>query len=89
MAAAFAAESARLVLHYRSSRANAEALQRRLDHADSIVVRADLTKENEVARMFASSEYTALAHHTRVDSVKEQLERLVWQSAHDDLRRVE
>jgi 3-oxoacyl-[acyl-carrier protein] reductase len=49
----FAAEGAKLVLHYRRNRANAEALQRKLKPEDSIIVRADLTKELEVKRLFA------------------------------------
>ena len=48
----FAAEGAKLVLHYRTNRANVEALQRELKRADSIIVRADLTKEVEVRRLF-------------------------------------
>ena len=51
----FAAEGARLVLNYRSNRANVEGLQRRLKPADSIIVRADLTKEAEVRRLFAET----------------------------------
>jgi 3-oxoacyl-[acyl-carrier protein] reductase len=53
IAAQFAAEGAKLVLHYRSNRSSAEALQRKLKSVDSILVRADLTKETEVRRMFA------------------------------------
>jgi 3-oxoacyl-[acyl-carrier protein] reductase len=51
----FAAEGAKLVLHYRSNRASAEALQQKLKSTDSIVVRADLTKEIEVRRLFAQT----------------------------------
>jgi 3-oxoacyl-[acyl-carrier protein] reductase len=65
IAAQFAAEGANLVLHYRSNRANAEALQRKLKSADSIVARADLTKETEVRRMFAQ----ALKRFDRVDTL--------------------
>jgi 3-oxoacyl-[acyl-carrier protein] reductase len=48
----FAAEGAKLVLHYRSNRSNADALRRKLIATDSIVVRADLKKQIEVRRMF-------------------------------------
>jgi 3-oxoacyl-[acyl-carrier protein] reductase len=65
LAAQFASEGANLVLHYRSSGANAEALQRDLKSADSIVLRADLTKEAEVHRMFGK----ALKRFGRVDTV--------------------
>ena len=49
----FASEEAKLVLHYRRSRENAEALRRKLKRSDSVIVRADLTKELEVRRLFA------------------------------------
>jgi len=51
----FAAEEAKLVLHYRRSKENAEVLRRKLKHSDSIMVRADLTKELEVRRLFAET----------------------------------
>jgi len=51
----FAAEEAKLVLHYRRSKENAEALRRKLKRSDSIIVRADLTKELEVRRLFAET----------------------------------
>lgn len=51
----FAAEGAKLVLHYRSNRAGAAALQRKTKEADSMVIRADLTKEAEVRRLFAQT----------------------------------
>jgi 3-oxoacyl-[acyl-carrier protein] reductase len=65
IAAQFAAERAKLVLHYRNSRANAEALQRKLKSVESITVRADLTKEVEVRRLFAQ----ALKRFGRVDTL--------------------
>jgi 3-oxoacyl-[acyl-carrier protein] reductase len=65
IAAQFAGEGAKLVLHYRSNRRNAEALQRKLKNADSLVIRADLTKETDVHRMFAR----ALSHFERVDTL--------------------
>src|ERR1041385_1726715 len=61
----FAEEGAKLVLHYRSSRGNAEALQRKLKSVDSLMVRADLTKEGEVRQMFAQT----LRHFDRVDTL--------------------
>ena len=61
----FAAEGAKLVLHYRGNRTNAAALQRKLKPADSIIVRADLTKERDVTRLFAES----LKRFGRVDTL--------------------
>ncbi len=40
----FAAEGAKLVLHYRSGRAEAVALQRQLRQTESLLVRADLKR---------------------------------------------
>jgi 3-oxoacyl-[acyl-carrier protein] reductase len=65
MAGRFAEEGAKLVLHYRSSRGNAEALQRKLKSVDSLIVRADLAKEADVRRMFAH----ALERFDRVDTL--------------------
>jgi 3-oxoacyl-[acyl-carrier protein] reductase len=48
----FAEEGARLVLHYRSQRAAAEKLRRELSEVETLLVRADLTKESDVSRMF-------------------------------------
>jgi 3-oxoacyl-[acyl-carrier protein] reductase len=61
----FAEEGARLVLHYRSNRTSVEALQKRLRSTESIVVRADLTKEGDVRRLFAG----ALKGFGRVDTL--------------------
>ena len=61
----FAAEGARIVLHYRSNHGNAEALQRKLQAVDSLIVRADLAKEVDVRRLFAQ----ALKRFERVDTV--------------------
>jgi len=47
----FAAEEAKLVLHYNKGKANVEALQRELS-TESIVAAADLTREAEVRRLF-------------------------------------
>lgn len=48
----FAEEGARLVLHYRSGRDRAEALRKELSGADALLVRADLTRESDVRRLF-------------------------------------
>ncbi|PYS18533.1 MAG: oxidoreductase, partial [Acidobacteria bacterium] len=61
----FAEEEAKLVLHYRRSRENAEALRRKLKRSDSVIVRADLTKELEVRRLFAET----LKRFGRVDTL--------------------
>lgn len=55
MARKFAAEGARVILHYNSHRAKAEALAKELQPAESMVLRANLTREPEVKRMFASA----------------------------------
>ena len=65
MALRFAEEGARLVLHYRSNRANAEALQRKLKSTESIIVAADLSKEVQVRRMFVR----VLKQFGRVDTL--------------------
>jgi 3-oxoacyl-[acyl-carrier protein] reductase len=49
----FAEEGARVVLHYHSNRAGAEALRRELAGSETLVVRADLTREADVIRLFA------------------------------------
>jgi len=51
----FAEEGARLVLHYRSGRIRAEELRRKLAGAEVLCVRADLTKESEVRRLFLAA----------------------------------
>jgi 3-oxoacyl-[acyl-carrier protein] reductase len=51
-ARSFAAEGAKLVLHCRSNRAQAEKLRRELKGVETLVVKADLTRENEVKRLF-------------------------------------
>ncbi|MCX6926213.1 MAG: SDR family oxidoreductase [Verrucomicrobia bacterium] len=60
----FAAEGARVVLHYRRGRARALALQRELS-VESLVIGADLTKEAE-ARMLLLK---AVKHFGRVDTL--------------------
>ena len=61
----FAQEGAQVVLHYRSNRANVEAVQRKLAVADSLIVRADLAKEVEVRRIFGHT----LKRFGRVDTL--------------------
>lgn len=48
----FAAEGSRLVLHYRSGRARISELQSELAPAESICLRADLTREAETRALF-------------------------------------
>jgi 3-oxoacyl-[acyl-carrier protein] reductase len=55
MARKFAAEGAKLALHYRRGRAQIDALRRELSQSDSLIVQADLTKEAQVGRMFAQT----------------------------------
>jgi 3-oxoacyl-[acyl-carrier protein] reductase len=52
-ARAFAEEGCRLVLHYNRGRERVEALASELD--DVVVAQADLTREDEVERLFAES----------------------------------
>jgi 3-oxoacyl-[acyl-carrier protein] reductase len=55
IARAFAAEGARLGLHYRTGRDRARALQRELgSDVARVLARADLRREGEVRRMFAA-----------------------------------
>src|SRR5579871_2097544 len=52
-AKAFAAEGARLALHYRSQKSSAERLRKELGKGvDAVCVGADLRKESEVAGLF-------------------------------------
>jgi NAD(P)-dependent dehydrogenase (short-subunit alcohol dehydrogenase family) len=51
----FGEEDARVVLHYHQNRAGAEALRAEMNSAQALVVRADLTKEAAVVRMFAQA----------------------------------
>jgi 3-oxoacyl-[acyl-carrier protein] reductase len=48
----FALEGAKLVIHYHSSQRSALRLQRELNQAESIIVRADLRREGEARRLF-------------------------------------
>jgi len=61
----FAAEGAKLVLHYRSSRANIENLVRTSKSENAISVQADLTKESQVRQIFAQ----VLKRFGRVDTL--------------------
>jgi 3-oxoacyl-[acyl-carrier protein] reductase len=61
----FAEEGAHLVLHYRKSRASAEALAKELGGVETLVARADLAKEAEVKRLFAA----ALKRFGRIDTL--------------------
>jgi 3-oxoacyl-[acyl-carrier protein] reductase len=65
LAAGFAAEGARLILHYRRNRAPAAALQRKLQGVKTLLVRADLTRETPVKQLFAES----IAVFGRVDTL--------------------
>ena len=61
----FAAEGAKLVLHYRSSRANIENLVRISKSEIAMSVQADLTNESQVRRIFAQ----VLKRFGRVDTL--------------------
>ena len=52
IARAFAAERSKLVLHYRSGRNRAATLQRELGLVETLLVQADLTKENGAKKLF-------------------------------------
>jgi 3-oxoacyl-[acyl-carrier protein] reductase len=61
----FAAEGARLVLQYRRGRERAEALRRELADAETLLVRADLTKETDTRKLFSA----AMKRFGRVDTL--------------------
>jgi len=61
----FAAEGARLVLHYHTNRANALSLQRGLQATESLLTGADLASEAETRRLFTR----VLKRFGRVDSL--------------------
>lgn len=61
----FAAEGARLILHYRSQREPVEKLRQELKGSDLLVCRADLTRETEVKRLVA----TSLKKFGRIDTL--------------------
>jgi len=64
IARAFAAEGARVVLHYRRNLASIKAVEREL-RAETLVVKADLAKEADVERLFAN----AVKRFGRVDTL--------------------
>jgi 3-oxoacyl-[acyl-carrier protein] reductase len=55
IARSFAAEGAHIVLHYRRNRRGAEQLRRELPGSNAIAVSADLTREDEVRRLFVAA----------------------------------
>ncbi len=61
----FADEGARLVLHYRKGKERVEQLRRELSLVETLPVRADLTKESAVRRLFNA----ALKKFGRVDTL--------------------
>src|SRR5438105_15054514 len=61
----FAAEGAKLVLHYRSNRKSVLALQRSIPGTESLIVRANLTREAD-ARMLMRN---AMNRFNRVDTL--------------------
>jgi 3-oxoacyl-[acyl-carrier protein] reductase len=61
----FASEGARLVLHHRSGLGRARELARELDGTETLLVRADLTRETDTRRLFAE----AVARFGRVDTL--------------------
>src|SRR5882762_1354801 len=61
----FAEEGAKLVLHCSRDLAGARKLQREIPKVESLVVRADLTKETEVPKLFAR----AMKQFGRVDTL--------------------
>ena len=65
MARRFADEGAKVVVHYRRQRAQAEALKQELPEGQALLVGADLTKEADVRRLFES----AVKHFGRVDTL--------------------
>lgn len=61
----FAAEGCRLVLHYRSNRRSVLQLQKELSGTESLVVRADLTREADARRLMRD----AVRRFGRVDTL--------------------
>src|SRR5260221_4246671 len=61
----FAGEGAKLVLHYRSGQARIKTLQRQIQQVETLALKADLTKESEVHRLFTQ----ALKRFGRVDTL--------------------
>lgn len=65
IARGFAAEGAKLALHYRTGRSQVQALQREFENCDSLAVQADLAKEAQVRPLFAQT----LKHFDRIDTL--------------------
>jgi 3-oxoacyl-[acyl-carrier protein] reductase len=61
----FAAEGAKLALHFRRGRSQIAALQRELTDCDSLAVHADLSKESQVKTLFART----VKHLGRIDTL--------------------
>jgi 3-oxoacyl-[acyl-carrier protein] reductase len=61
----FADEGARLILHYRNGRKAVDRLTKELTGIETLVARADLTKEADVRRLFAAS----LKRFGRIDTL--------------------
>jgi 3-oxoacyl-[acyl-carrier protein] reductase len=61
----FADEGARLVLQFRHGKERAQALERELRNSESLLVRADLTREADVRRLFSA----AMQQFGRVDTL--------------------
>ena len=61
----FAAEGAKLALHYRRGRIQIDALSREFHRSDVLMVQADLSKEAPVKRLFTKT----LQHFGRVDTL--------------------
>jgi 3-oxoacyl-[acyl-carrier protein] reductase len=61
----FADEGARLILHYRNGRKALDRLTKELTGIETLVARADLTKEADVRRLFAAS----LKRFGRIDTL--------------------
>jgi len=61
----FADEGAKLILHYRSGKDRAQALQRELGGVESVLIRADLRKEQETSVLFSK----ALQKFGRIDTL--------------------
>ena len=65
IARAFAEERAKLVLHYHRNRAGITALEPDLKQTETLTLKADLTKEADVQRLFAQ----ALKHFGQIDTL--------------------
>jgi len=62
---AFAAEGARVVLHYRKGHAAAKALEKELGDSSTLALQADLTREADVRRLFRQT----LKRFGRIDTL--------------------